>query len=718
MARKRYRNLKLQQAQETPALFDLDAEARLWLARGTLHQFLSDRSEEELPGALSRTLSVELPEEIEEDGRILKRRRMPRPTRRALTIAALEERIDALQRQCNRKVGRLSRSARRITKIFGLGDLYARVLAWFAACELHDEYAALSRVGDLDTHRQRLLLASSALNLPCRTLEPVLGRKGALLQHGLVIFDENGSTCSFSLPRKLRALFGVERPTEDHVLSSLLATGPAPRFSLADFAYVRELPLLSHLLAGALESKAGPVHVLLHGAPGTGKSELARALATAAGARLCEVPTEDDDGDALHAAGRASELRLLDGVAGAQRDRYCILVDEADDLLPRRERTLFGGFMSGSVGGKGFYNELLETTRTPILWTSNTPENLDEAHLRRFSLIVELRAPARAQRHAIADRRAGEARIEPGLLREVADDERLPLALLETIGNTMTLTRASTGTAATASLPPGPDERSVVQQVARGFLAVSGKAPPSKARPTRITYDPSLMNASLDLSAVSARMQERPHATVLLSGPPGTGKSAWARALADSLSRPLLVRTPSDLLSMYVGGTEQNLARAFAAAEADGAVLLLDEADTYLFPRAEAVRSWEISQTNEMLVRVESFDGILVATTNSDRLDEAILRRFDLKVELRPLKLEQRTRLLAALCEAVGVPPPGEEEAARLAALDKLCAGDFVAVERRLGFCEPSSAAEVLAALEEEHAHKKGAARGKIGFGG
>jgi SpoVK/Ycf46/Vps4 family AAA+-type ATPase len=169
---------------------------------------------------------------------------------------------------------------------------------------------------------------------------------------------------------------------------------------------------------------------------------------------------------------------------------------------------------------------------------------------------------------------------------------------------------------------------------------------------------------------------------------------------------------------MYLGGTEKNLARAFMKAEAEGAVLLLDEVDSFLFPRAEAVRSWEISQTNEMLVRVESFAGILIATTNSDRLDEAILRRFDLKVELRPLTAEQRARLFVSLCEAVGVPPPGPEELAGVAALDKLCAGDFVAVERRLGFCAPKSAAEVVAALEEERGHKKGVARGKIGFGG
>ena len=129
-----------------------------------------------------------------------------------------------------------------------------------------------------------------------------------------------------------------------------------------------------------------------------------------------------------------------------------------------------------------------------------------------------------------------------------------------------------------------------------------------------------------------------------------------------------------------------------------------------------SVRSWEISHTNEMLVRVESFAGILVATTNSDRLDEAIQRRFDLKVELRPLTAEQRARLFRSLCEVVGLPAPSDDDEARLAGLDKLCAGDFVAVERRLAFCPAAAVGDVLAALEEERATKKGAGRGRIGF--
>ena len=89
--------------------------------------------------------------------------------------------------------------------------------------------------------------------------------------------------------------------------------------------------------------------------------------------------------------------------------------------------------------------------------------------------------------------------------------------------------------------------------------------------------------------------------SLLLTGPPGTGKTALAAALAERLDRPLLVKRASDLLSKWVGETEARIADAFAEARESGALLLFDEADSLLSDRADARRSWEISQVNELL---------------------------------------------------------------------------------------------------------------------
>ena len=82
-----------------------------------------------------------------------------------------------------------------------------------------------------------------------------------------------------------------------------------------------------------------------------------------------------------------------------------------------------------------------------------------------------------------------------------------------------------------------------------------------------------------------------------------------------------------------MGATEQLIRRAFEEAEREEAVLVLDEADTFLFSRDRAVRSWEISFTNEFLTQMERYRGILICTTNRmTDLDQASIRRFNHKI--------------------------------------------------------------------------------------
>ena len=124
---------------------------------------------------------------------------------------------------------------------------------------------------------------------------------------------------------------------------------------------------------------------------------------------------------------------------------------------------------------------------------------------------------------------------------------------------------------------------------------------------------------------------------LLFHGPSGTGKSHLARHIAAMLDREIVFKRGSDLLSKWVGGTEQNIRDAYAQAN-DNAVLVFDEADSLIFSRDRAEKSWEISHTNEFLTWMEQFRGIQIFTTNrlSD-LDSASLRRFNHKIEFKYL---------------------------------------------------------------------------------
>ena len=117
--------------------------------------------------------------------------------------------------------------------------------------------------------------------------------------------------------------------------------------------------------------------------------------------------------------------------------------------------------------------------------------------------------------------------------------------------------------------------------------------------------------------------------SLCLQSPPGTGKSAFARYLSECLGLEVLQKHASDLLSPWVGETEQQIAAAFAEARDAQAFLIFDEADSLLANRRSAHRSWEVSQVNEMLTWMESHPLPFACTTNfGEHLDPATLRRF------------------------------------------------------------------------------------------
>jgi SpoVK/Ycf46/Vps4 family AAA+-type ATPase len=166
-----------------------------------------------------------------------------------------------------------------------------------------------------------------------------------------------------------------------------------------------------------------------------------------------------------------------------------------------------------------------------------------------------------------------------------------------------------------------------------------------------------------------------------------------------------MIRRASDLVSKFVGETEQQMAAMFREAEAEKAVLLLDEADSFLQDRRGAQRTYEVTEVNEMLQGMERFNGIFVCTTNlMDAIDQAALRRFTFKIRFKPLRSEQRERMFVV--EALGGDEAGLTEPirSRLAKLEQLCPGDFAAVKRQVEIlAETLPPEEFLAQLEAEH---------------
>jgi len=174
-----------------------------------------------------------------------------------------------------------------------------------------------------------------------------------------------------------------------------------------------------------------------------------------------------------------------------------------------------------------------------------------------------------------------------------------------------------------------------------------------------------------------------------VAGSPGTGKTQFTEYLASQLNLPVVSKSASTLLSKWLGESEKNIAAAFEQAAAEDAILFFDEGDSLLRSRERAQHSWEVTQTNELLQRMERFEGIVVVATNLFRdLDAAALRRFTFKIEFRELDAGQRWRMFlseAGLTDTVGGinAETREKWENRLLLMPHLTPGDFATVKRQ-----------------------------------
>lgn len=235
----------------------------------------------------------------------------------------------------------------------------------------------------------------------------------------------------------------------------------------------------------------------------------------------------------------------------------------------------------------------------------------------------------------------------------------------------------------------------------------------------RTGYSLDYLNLDTDIAGILEGLKQRPRGSFCFYGAAGTGKSELARHLADEIGKPFLLRRASDLLSKWLGESEKQIAAMFSEARQQDAVLVLDEADSFLADRRGAQRSWEITQVNELLTQMEAFEGIFVCTTNlMEKLDPASLRRFAFKLRFDPLTCDQRWFMFRQ--ELVRLGGGGDEPGCfeeQVRALAGLTPGDFNVAARQFELWDAPATAEKLYDLLRRECRAKGAAAGSIGFG-
>lgn len=489
-----------------------------------------------------------------------------------------------------------------------------------------------------------------------------------------------------------------------------------------------ELPLRYPELFERLGIDA-PKGVLLHGPPGCGKTLIARTIAHETEANFFSVSGPE----VVHKFYGESEahLRKIFEEAG-RKGPSIIFIDEIDSIAPRRENVV--GDVEKRVVATllALMDGLNKRQNVIVIAATNIPNALDPALRRpgRFDREIAIPIPDRYGRLDILEIHSrgmplGED-VDMGHLAEIthgfvgADLEALcreaAMICLRRLMPDIDYGLAAIPYEQLAQLEVHMDD----------FLAALREVEPSAIREVFVEVPEVCWEDVGGLKAVKERLKEavewplkyahifkkagiKPPKGILLSGPPGCGKTLLAKAIAtESRVNFLSVKGPA-LMSKYVGESERGVREIFKTArQAAPCIIFLDETEALLPARGVGggdshVSDRVLSQFLAELDGIEELKGVLVlgATNRLDMMDVAVLRpgRFDAIVEI-PLADEADRREIFAV-HLRGKPLAKGISPKQLAAKSEGLSGAEIA-----GVCNQAALAAVRRAVAAELAHE------------
>ena len=488
-----------------------------------------------------------------------------------------------------------------------------------------NQYVFLSNFVEyfLGYHWERLDSYALLLGLTYSQLMNLLREDGRLMETDILGYDYKDRIELESWVNQL--LIGSYKNKKD-MFDAIIGKPLKSKLNLNNFSHIEQFDKISLLLKNASQRKEKGINILLYGDVGSGKTEFAKVLAKENDLKLYSI-AENMSSSCNISSRRFGRLKYVSRALSLCKENNTVLMfDEVEDVFYNTP------FQDRPNVSKVEINRFLENNPQPIIWICNEIGYLNKAYLRRFSYIARIERPNRMVNKSILAQnlRKYHIKYQSSDLDDIISKYKFTPAILENAAKVTNLIKGNIS--------------DMCMQLEGIEKAMHGKSEHIKKHNDFSTFNMDLLNTDLDLRKFNEQIEklDKLNFSLCLYGASGTGKTAYANYLAELLGLEVLTKRASDLIGPYVGETEQNIAEAFNEARKNKSVLIFDEGDSFLKDRTQAVRSWEITQVNEMLTQMETHPYPFICTTNlMTNIDKASLRRFTFKIKYDYMTDEQ-----------------------------------------------------------------------------
>jgi transitional endoplasmic reticulum ATPase len=469
------------------------------------------------------------------------------------------------------------------------------------------------------------------LQLPHTEVRAALMPGRILIRSSILSFKyrESGTT---SLRLDESILNAILAGTPETLFSGSFTQTTATKLVEQDFQYCEDqLTVLKTYLRHCLATKQRGVNVLLYGAPGVGKSELAKVMANALSVPLYQIAEESEDKSAKDREGRLAAYCLTQEVLH-NGPHALVLFDEVEDIFASPDSEA-----SSAQKAKGFVNRLLEENIVPTFWITNSCNDMDAAVLRRFDIVIRMTIPPRDTRLKIARHYFRDVGEPPSYLLDV----NLTAADFARIAKVATVLRAS-----------GQESDQCIGVLATEYLKLFGAQ--HKVLQVRngyeLPFDPLLCTAKVDLDILTQQLHRQGNA-VLLTGPAGSGKAATAHYLGDKLGL-VISKSATDLIGEGPFGTVHHIRNYVEQLRREGAVGLIEHLDILVkLTRDRDVDNTVITEGLADLISRHTGTIFVCCSEPVQRLPVALINCFSVKLDFEPLTGQQCRQYCAAACQ-------------------------------------------------------------------